>query len=54
MAEEEEKFIEEEEEGCHLCGVPTDGECEFDLDMNPHRITGPRSCCGQHQCAEDV
>ena len=40
------------ENKCHFCGVPTEGECAFDRDMNPY--IDPKPCCGEHGCAEDV
>jgi hypothetical protein len=39
---------------CHCCGSLTEGECPFDVEMNPHRT--PRPCCGscRQSCAECV
>jgi len=48
----EKSFTDDDEPGCHICGVCTDGECAFDKDMNPHHE--PRPCCGNHGCAGDV
>jgi hypothetical protein len=37
---------------CHICDIHTDGECDFDKDMNPY--SDPSPCCGCHSCAEDT
>lgn len=37
---------------CHVCGSLTEGECPYDIDMNP--LQEPRPCCGscRQSCAE--
>lgn len=40
------------ENKCHICGIPTDKSCDFDLEMNS--LSEPKPCCGCHSCAEDV
>lgn len=42
----------EDYDRCHMCNVPTDCKCSFDVEMNPH--SNPRPCCGQHNCHWDI
>lgn len=46
------KIVIDPSHTCHMCGCYTEGECAFDLEMNPYSTPDP--CCGSHQCAHDV